>query len=109
MRHLILAAVLIGTIPAANAAPSCPGDTVVWVNQNTGVYHLPGDRWYGHTKHGAYECERQAEADGAHRSGVRGAQHKTETARHRKHGRAFNTNEDQVDNAKPTSSVDNPF
>ncbi len=109
MRPLILAAALIGTIPTANAAPSCPGDTVVWLNQNTGVYHLPGDRWYGRTKHGAYECESQAEAEGGHRSGVRGVKHRPASTRRSKQGRTSNTIEDQVNNAKPSSAVENPF
>ena len=40
------------------------GDTVVWVNQQTHVYHLQGERWYGNTKHGAYECRKDADAEG---------------------------------------------
>lgn len=106
MRHLILAATLLGTIPTAQAAPSCPGDTVVWVNQNTGVYHLPGDRWYERTKHGAYECERQAIAGGAHQSGAR---HRAAVRAHATKHRTAPTMQDQVDDAKPASSVENPF
>ena len=43
---------------------SCPGDRVVWVNTNSGVYHLEGERWFGRTKAGHYECEEAAEAEG---------------------------------------------
>ena len=43
---------------------SCPGDRVVWVNTNSGVYHLEGERWFGRTKNGAYECEKAARAEG---------------------------------------------
>jgi hypothetical protein len=42
----------------------CPADTVVWVNTATGVYHYRGQRWYGNTKHGAYECKKEADAEG---------------------------------------------
>ena len=43
---------------------TCPGDQVVWVNTRTGIYHLRGERWFGRTKQGAYECEKAADAEG---------------------------------------------
>lgn len=43
---------------------SCPGDRVVWVNSNSGIYHFEGERWFGRTKSGQYECEKAAEAEG---------------------------------------------
>lgn len=42
----------------------CPKDTVVWVNTKTGVYHFKGQRWYGNTKEGAFECRDEANAEG---------------------------------------------
>ena len=32
----------------------------VWVNLRTGVYHMPGERWYGHTRTGAFMTEAEA-------------------------------------------------
>jgi hypothetical protein len=46
------------------AGQHCPDDTVVWVNTKTGVYHLNGQRWYGNTKQGAYECRKEADVEG---------------------------------------------
>ncbi|MDT8871617.1 hypothetical protein ACOZ4Y_02445 [Komagataeibacter rhaeticus] len=108
MRHLILAATLVCIVSAAHAAPSCPGDTTVWVNQSSGVYHLPGDRWYGRTKHGVYECEKQAVAEGSKRSGGRMAGRRVKTTRH---GRmtAKQNDASQSDDTTPASSTGNPF
>jgi hypothetical protein len=48
----------------AEAQKYCPNDTVVWVNTKSGVYHFKGQRWYGRTKDGAYECRKEADAEG---------------------------------------------
>ncbi len=48
----------------AEAKAACLGDTVVWANLNTKVYHYAGGRSYGKTKKGAYMCERSTEAAG---------------------------------------------
>ncbi len=50
---------------------SCNKNQVVWVNTNSGVYHYSGERWYGRTKYGQFECERDAvkEGDRATRNG----------------------------------------
>jgi hypothetical protein len=54
-----------GTGNSAGAAlPSCPGDKVVWVNTQTGIYHFQGERWFGTTKSGKYMCERAADQEG---------------------------------------------
>jgi hypothetical protein len=46
------------------AQTHCPRDVVVWLNIPSGIYHYKGERWYGRTKHGAYVCEREANAAG---------------------------------------------
>jgi hypothetical protein len=47
-----------------SAQVRCPSEVVVWVNTRTGVFHLPGERWYGMTREGTYECESDAVAEG---------------------------------------------
>jgi hypothetical protein len=49
----------------AQAKGRCPGDTVVWVNLDSKVYHFAGTRNYGTTKSGAYMCEKDATAAGS--------------------------------------------
>jgi hypothetical protein len=43
---------------------TCPGDTLVWVNTQSGVYHFQGDRYFGGTKRGKFVCERDADEEG---------------------------------------------
>jgi DNA uptake protein ComE-like DNA-binding protein len=65
------------TPPAASAgspAPAPPAPGMVWVNLETKIYHFPGDRWYGKTKHGQYMTEADAIKAGyrASKSGPKG-------------------------------------
>jgi hypothetical protein len=46
------------------AQDHCPGDVVVWVNSRSEIYHMPGERWYGNTEEGYYECQQDADAEG---------------------------------------------
>jgi hypothetical protein len=48
----------------STAPISCPGDTPVWVNTRSHIFHYPGTHNYGTTKQGSYMCERAAEAAG---------------------------------------------
>ncbi len=48
----------------SEAKASCAGDTVVWVNIGTKVYHHSGTASYGTTKRGAYMCEKDTAAAG---------------------------------------------
>ena len=63
------ASIATGSASAQSSAakPSCaPGDPVVWVNTNSGVYHMQGDRYYGTTKSGTYLCKSAADAKQYH-------------------------------------------
>ena len=51
-------------VTEAQAAANCPGDTVVWLNTRSGIYHFQGTRSYGNTVAGAYMCERDSLRDG---------------------------------------------
>jgi hypothetical protein len=46
--------------PPAQQTPPAKSDGMVWVNTDAGVYHKPGTRWYGKTKHGKYMLEPDA-------------------------------------------------
>lgn len=48
----------------AQAKARCPGDTVVWVNLESKIYHYSAYSNYGHTKSGAYMCEKDTAAAG---------------------------------------------
>lgn len=59
-----IAAARESTPTAGASTEGCAGDVRVWINLRSGVYHLPGSRWYGNTRRGEYLCKRQADASG---------------------------------------------
>jgi hypothetical protein len=52
----------------AEARSNCRGDTVIWVNTKSHVYHFAGSHSYGNTKHGAFMCRTDADRSGGYRA-----------------------------------------
>src|SRR5690348_5885817 len=58
------------------AEQACGGaDKVVWGNSSSKAYHVAGDKYFGHTKHGSYMCLPDAQAKGYHLAGQSAAKH----------------------------------
>lgn len=52
------------------AKQACGADAVVWANTSgSKAWHASGDKYYGHTKRGAYMCRQAARQAGYHPSG----------------------------------------
>ena len=52
------------------AKQACGAETVVWANTSgSKAWHVSGDKYYGHTKRGAYMCQQAAQQAGYHPSG----------------------------------------
>ena len=51
-----------GSADAAQAR--CPGDTVVWLNIYSDIYHYAGSQYYANTSNGAYVCKEDADKAG---------------------------------------------
>jgi endonuclease G, mitochondrial len=47
-----------------DAKKHCPGETVVWINTRSQVYHFASSPFYGNTKNGAYMCEKDTVSGG---------------------------------------------
>jgi hypothetical protein len=50
----------------ADAKGACGSDPIVWANTSSKILHATGDKYYGHTKHGAYVCQSAAQKAGYH-------------------------------------------
>ena len=48
----------------AEAKSHCSGDTVVWANLKSKIYHFSGTKDYGTTKEGTYMCEKETAVAG---------------------------------------------
>jgi competence protein ComEA len=54
---------MASSAPAKSSPPAAqgsPGNGMVWVNTETGIYHKEGTKYYGKTKHGKYLSEPDA-------------------------------------------------
>ena len=56
--------VLVAFRTEQQAQQHCPDDTVVWVDPQSGGYHLKGSASYGHAEPGRYACRDEAERAG---------------------------------------------
>ncbi len=52
------------TLYKTAVSAACSSDETVWIDPETRTYYLKGDRLYGQTKRGGYNCRKQAEAAG---------------------------------------------
>lgn len=43
---------------------ACSGDVAVWVDPDAHVYYVKGDKLFGKTRHGGYNCRKHVEAAG---------------------------------------------
>ena len=50
----------------ADAKGACGSDPIVWANTSSKILHASGDKYYGHTTHGAYVCQSAAQNAGYH-------------------------------------------
>jgi hypothetical protein len=50
----------------ADAKGACGSDPIEWANTSSKILHASGDKYYGHTTHGAYVCQSAAQKAGYH-------------------------------------------
>lgn len=53
------------------SSAACTGDTTVWLDPAAHVYYVKGDKLYGKTGRGGYNCRKQADAAGYRPHGAR--------------------------------------
>jgi hypothetical protein len=82
---VVLCAASLPAHAQTGAKPACAvGDAVVWENTSTKAYHLPGDTFYGNTKHGQYACRSAADSAGYHLAGAKTGSKKAAATHHHK-------------------------
>ena len=54
----------ITTLVVVNTPKKPPKKGMVWVNEDTKVYHKAGSQWYGNTEEGKWMTEADAKKDG---------------------------------------------
>jgi hypothetical protein len=52
------------TLYKTAGSAACSDDVVVWLDPERRVYYLKGDKFFGKTKRGGYNCRKQADAAG---------------------------------------------
>jgi hypothetical protein len=58
--------ILVAFRTEQQAQEHCPDDTVVWVDPQSGGYHLKGAASYGRASAGRYACRGEAKGAGMH-------------------------------------------
>ena len=52
------------TLYKTSDSAACSGDATVWLDPQAQVYYLKGDKFFGKTNRGGYNCRKQADAAG---------------------------------------------
>jgi hypothetical protein len=52
------------TLYKTSDSAACSGDATVWLDPETQLYYLKGDKFFGKTRRGGYNCRKQADAAG---------------------------------------------
>lgn len=60
--------IVVPTSSATVHSITTASSAIVWVDTESGIYHMPGTKWYGHTTQGKYISEDEAIREGDRRS-----------------------------------------